>query len=66
MIEKNVGQSERMIRGAIGILGVVLFFVLTGWLQWLALVVGLVLLTTAAVGWCPPYSLLGINTARRR
>ena len=66
MIETNVGQTERLIRAALGIVGVALFFVLTGWLQWLALVVGLVLLATAAVGWCPPYSLLGINTARRR
>ena len=66
MIEKNVGQTERMIRGAVGIIGIILFFVLTGWVQWLALIVGLVLLATAALGWCPPYTLLGINTARRQ
>jgi len=27
-----------------------------------ALVAGIVMLGTAAIGWCPPYSLLGINT----
>jgi hypothetical protein len=24
--------------------------------------IGLVLIGTAAIGWCPPYALLGINT----
>ncbi|SDY27365.1 YgaP family membrane protein [Citreimonas salinaria] len=66
MIERNLGDSERMVRATVGIAGVVLFFFLTGWLQWAALVVGVVLLVTAAIGWCPPYALLGINTNRRR
>ncbi|WP_439612370.1 YgaP family membrane protein [Reyranella sp.] len=28
--------------------------------------IGLVPLATAALGWCPPYSLLGINTCSRK
>jgi hypothetical protein len=30
-----------------------------------ALVVGIVMLVTALLRWCPPYGLLGINTGAR-
>jgi hypothetical protein len=35
---------------------------LQGALGIVALVAGIVMLGTAAIGWCPPYALLGINT----
>jgi hypothetical protein len=31
-------------------------------LYWGCLVVGLMMIGTAALGWCPPYSIFGINT----
>ena len=55
----NVGKIDRIIRVVLGI----------GLLGWgltnsciIADVVGALLLITAAIGWCPPYALLGINT----
>ena len=45
----------------VGILLLSLFFVLDGNLRWLGLL-GVVLLLTAFVGWCPAYSVLGIAT----
>ncbi len=64
MFTNNVGTTDRAIRGLVGIVALALFFMgtVTGILGWVALAVGVVLLGTAALGTCPPYSLLGINT----
>jgi len=63
-MNKNVGSIDRTIRALTGLAGIGVFA--TGMLEGtpgvLALVVGVVLLGTAAIGWCPPYALLGINT----
>ena len=60
---KNVGILDRIIRG---VLGVILFYlgavVFTGALSVTAYVLAVVMLATAAIGFCPLYKLLGINT----
>lgn len=65
MFSTNVGTTDRIIRGIVGIIGLVLFFMNQGTtLGWIALVVGVVMLFTAIVRWCPPYAILGINTCK--
>ena len=57
---KNIGNADRVIRifvGA-GILSLGLYF--KSW--WGA--IGALPILTALIGWCPPYSLLGINTCK--
>ena len=58
----NVGGIDRILRAIVGLALISLVFfgpkTLWGWL-------GLVPLATALIGWCPPYSLLGINTCRK-
>lgn len=66
MLEKNMGQTDRTIRAIVGAVLVVAFFMTQGFWAWLALVVGVVLLGTSAMGSCPPYSLLGIDTRKTR
>lgn len=66
MLEKNMGQTDRIIRAVIGIVAIIAFFMVSGGWAWLLLVVGVVLLATSAMGSCPPYSLLGINTCARK
>ncbi|WP_418592050.1 DUF2892 domain-containing protein [Ponticoccus sp. (in: a-proteobacteria)] len=66
MFAKNMGQTDRIIRAVIGVVAMILFFTLAGGLKWLALIVGLLMLATAAMGTCPPYRLLGINTCKNR
>ena len=63
-MKKNVGTIDRTIRGLVGIALLAAYFLgaVQGTLGIVALVFGFVLLGTAAIGWCPPYTLLGINT----
>ncbi|HEY5740310.1 MAG TPA: DUF2892 domain-containing protein [Gammaproteobacteria bacterium] len=63
-MQKNVGSIDRTIRAVVGIALLAAYFLgaVQGTLGIVALVVGIVMLGTAALGWCPPYSLLGINT----
>lgn len=59
MFTVNEGTADRAIRAVVGITLLALVFVgpKTPW-GWL----GLVPLATALTGWCPAYTLLGINT----
>lgn len=67
-MQKNVGSIDRGIRGLVGIVLLAVFFLglLEGVGGTVALVAGIVMLATAAIGWCPPYSILGINTGADR
>jgi hypothetical protein len=59
----NIGGTERILRVVAGLVLVALAATgqLGAW-AWL----GLVPIATGLVGWCPPYSLLGINTCKNR
>ena len=62
-MKTNVGGIDRILRIVIGALLVILAATgqvgAWGW-------VGLLPLATGTLGWCPPYSLLGINTCKNR
>lgn len=67
MFAKNIGQTDRTIRAILGVVLLLLAFTaLAGAWAWIAGLVGVVLLATAALGSCPPYGLLGINTCSTR
>ncbi|MFZ7089817.1 YgaP family membrane protein [Primorskyibacter sp. 2E233] len=66
MFSKNMGQTDRLIRAIVGVVLVIAFFMIAGSLKWLALIVGIVMLATSAMGSCPPYALLGINTCKTK
>ena len=58
---KNVGRTDRAIRIVLGLALIVSaltgLFSPWGW-------IGVVLLATGLIGWCPPYSIFGINTCK--
>lgn len=60
---KNIGSTERVIRGVIGVALIVSAaigaFAPWGW-------IGVVPLVTALIGWCPPYAILGISTCKTK
>ncbi len=59
MVSINIHPIERVVRGIVGLFLISLIFWGPKSLWGL---IGLIPLLTALVGWCPPYSLLGINT----
>jgi hypothetical protein len=66
--EKNVGMTDRVIRIVIGIVLIVVFlmkFIPSPW-SYLVALIGLIALVTGAVGTCPLYSILGMNTAGKK
>jgi hypothetical protein len=63
-MKKNVGSIDRIIRILFAVVVAVLFFtdVVTGTLGIVLLVVGVVLLATSFINFCPLYAILGINS----
>lgn len=57
-ITRNAGTVDRVVRAVVGI-GLI-GWALTGGPAWAW--IGIVPLATAAMGWCPAYSLFGIKT----
>ena len=56
----SVGRFGRIVIG-LGLIGAAATGAIGAW-GWL----GLLPLATGAIGWCPPYGLLGINTCKTR
>lgn len=62
-MKKNIHPIERLVRIITGL--VLTSFAFIGPANpWFLL--GIVPLATGLMGWCPPYSLLGINTCPRK
>lgn len=68
---RNIGTTDRAVRLVAGVV-LILLPLLTGfaaaspWLWWAALVVGAVMLATAALRSCPLYTLVGLSTCPLR
>lgn len=60
-MNRNMGRVDRALRAALGVVLIGLAVAgpqsAFGW-------IGIVPLATAAIGWCPLYTLLGIRTCR--
>ena len=69
---KNVGSTDRLVRLIAGVILLIIavpslagmaFIGLGGW-AWLIGLVGLVLVATALMNFCPGYTLIGVNTCK--
>ena len=62
----NVGNIDRVIRFAIGIVAIIAVFIVPlsggGWERILAGGVGIIMLGTSAIKFCPLYRILGLRT----
>jgi hypothetical protein len=65
-MNRNVASWDRLIRVVLAVLFAYLYFagIVTGGIGLLLLVVGIVLLVTAIVGYCPLYGLLKFGTLK--
>ncbi|MFZ5638352.1 MAG: YgaP family membrane protein [Pseudomonadota bacterium] len=62
-MQKNVGSADKTVRILLGLGLLSLLFVLEAPMKYLGLI-GIVPLATSLMGWCPLYTLLGVNTCR--
>jgi TM2 domain-containing membrane protein YozV len=64
----NMGAMDRGIRILLAIVFAALYFTqtVTGTLGTILLVLGGVFLATSLIGFCPLYTLLGINTCKKK
>lgn len=60
-MKANVGGIDKVLRIVVGLGVLSLLVILEGSARWWGLI-GIVPLGTALLGWCPAYTLLGINT----
>lgn len=60
-MKKNVGQLDRWIRIVAGVVLLSLFFFIEGNLKWISLL-GIVLILTGVINFCPLYLPFGIST----
>lgn len=65
----NIGQTDRWVRIAIGVIALVInLFTLSStgtWWWWVLLVIGLIMLGTAAINWCPIWAAFGFSTRKK-
>jgi hypothetical protein len=64
-VEKNIGSTEKVIRIVVGLAILSLVFLLEGPSRWFGLI-GLGPILTALIGWCPAWTVLGINTCKTK
>lgn len=64
---RNMGTIDRGLRALLGVVllaGAFLLGWFAGWMVWAAAAVGLVMLATSGMSFCPLYTVLGIKTSR--
>jgi hypothetical protein len=64
-METNVGGADRVVRIVAGLVLLSLVFILDGGNRWWGLI-GLPLLATGLLRWCPMYLPFGIKTCRSK
>lgn len=66
-MKRNMGSLDKLIRLALAIVLIVLYYtgVLSETLGIIGLVLALILTLTSLVSFCPLYALLGMNTCRK-
>lgn len=62
-MKKNIGNVDKWVRILLGVILLSLIFLIQNNWRWLGLI-GLILLATAFLNFCPLYALLGISTSK--
>ncbi len=67
-MKKNIGITDKWIRILIALVILILyaFSIITGTLAMVLLIIGIILLFTTLIGFCPLYTLFGINTNKKK
>jgi len=67
-MKKNMGLVDRILRSivAITLITLYIFDVITGTIGIILVVLSSIMLLSSIIGNCPPYSLMGINTCKKK
>lgn len=67
-MKKNMGNTDRIIRVILAIIFSVLYFTgtVTGTFGLVLVVLGAVFLATSFISFCPLYTLVGLNTCKKK
>lgn len=67
-MKKNVGNTDKFIRVLLAVVIMLLYYfnVINGTLAMILLLVGIIFLLTSLIGYCPIYTLFGINTYKKK
>lgn len=62
----NVGNIDRILRAVVGVvlLALALFGSLSSFGFWIALIIGVAMLATSTMRFCPAYTVLGFKTCK--
>jgi Protein of unknown function (DUF2892) len=63
-MKTNIGGVDRAVRIVVGLALLSLLVLLEGSARWWGLI-GIVLIGTGIIGWCPAYLPFGINTCKK-
>lgn len=63
-MKKNMGIVDRVARLVVALVIMILYqsSIITGWLGIVLLVVAIIFIITSLLGYCPLYTLIGMNT----
>lgn len=65
MMKKNVGTADQVVRIILGVILLALLFILDGGIKYVGLL-GIVLILTGLLRFCPLYPLIGLNTDSKK
>lgn len=65
-MKKNIGNGDRFLRIMIGIIALILVMgnVVEGTVMWITLAIGILMVFTSSIQFCPLYTLLGFSTCK--
>lgn len=61
----NMNQTDKIVRVILGVALLSLLVILDGGIRWIGLI-GLVLVASVLMNWCPIYAMLGINSNKAK
>ncbi|WLR50790.1 DUF2892 domain-containing protein [Bacillus tianshenii] len=62
---KNIGKTDKLIRIVLGLVLLSLFFIADSAVKYVGFV-GVILLLTSFINFCPLYTLFGLNTCKNK
>ncbi|MDA0178633.1 hypothetical protein C7H62_1762 [Mesoflavibacter sp. HG96] len=67
-MNKNMGALDKSLRVLTAIIIAILYFlnVIEGTIAYILMVIAIIFLITSFINFCPIYSLIGINTCRKK